>query len=318
MELNKVYCMDNLELLKQMDDNSVDLIYCDILYNTGKKFKDYDDRLGTPQEAIEWYRPRLIEMNRVLKDTGTIYIHCDYHLNSYIKVEMDSIFGMDNFRNELIRVNCNPKNNSKNFGRIYDNILYYVKSSSFTFNVPTEPKSEGDIIKQFNKISHNGKRYTTTPIHAKGETKKGESGKPWNSSRGLIFPPKGRHWRTSHADLDKLDHSGLIEWSNTNNPRKIIYADDYLDKNIQNILNEYKSMGYENDFVLYDTQKPKSLLDLLIRASSNEGDVVADFFIGSGTSMVVAKELGRQYIGCDINPKAIEITNKRLSEINLK
>ena len=75
MELNKVYCMDNLELLKQLPSESVDLIYCDILYNTGKKFKDYDDRLGTPQQAIEWYRPRLIEMKRVLKDTGSIYIY---------------------------------------------------------------------------------------------------------------------------------------------------------------------------------------------------------------------------------------------------
>ena len=313
--VNKLYCMDNLELLKQLPNESIDLIYCDILYNTGKKFKDYDDNLGTPQEAIEWYKPRLIEMKRVLKGTGSIYLHCDYHLNSYLRVEMDKIFGVNNFRNELIRINCNPKNNSNNFGRIYDNILYYVKSKNFIFNVPTEPKNEGDIIKQFNKIDENGNRYTTTPLHAKGKTKNGESGMPWNSSKGLIYPPENRHWRMSHENLNILDKKGLIEWSINNNPRKIIYAKDYLDKNVQNILIDYKSMGYENEYVIYDTQKPKSLLDMIIRSSSNEGDIIADFFCGSGTSLVVAKELGRNYIGCDINIRAIEITEKRLQNL---
>ena len=102
MELNSVYCMDNLELLKQLEDESIDLIYCDILYNTGKKFKDYDDKLGTPQQAIEWYRPRLIEMKRVLKDTGNIVLQCDYNLSHYLKVEMDNIFSLNNFKNEII------------------------------------------------------------------------------------------------------------------------------------------------------------------------------------------------------------------------
>ena len=312
--INKLYCMDNLELLKQLPSNSIDLIYCDILYNTGKKFKDYDDNLGTPQEAIEWYDPRLIEMYRVLKSSGSIYIHCDYHLNSYIRVLMDNIFGYKMFRNEIIRINCNPKNNSNNFGRIYDNILFYTKSNKYTFNTPQEPKNEADLINQFNKINDKGERYTTLPLHAKGETKNGESGQPWESSHGIIYPPKNRHWTTTHYNLNKLDEQGLIEWSINNNPRKIIYAEDYLDKNMQNIFTEFKSMGYENNIVQYDTQKPKSLLDILIRTSSNENDIVADFFMGSGTTIVVANELNRKYVGCDINPKSIEITEKRLKE----
>lgn len=317
MELNKVYCMDNLELLRQMKDESVDLIYCDILYNTGKKFKNYDDRLGTPQQAMEWYRPRLVEMRRVLKDTGSIYIHCDYHLNSYLRVELDNIFGVECFRNELIRINCNPKNNSNNFGRIYDNILYYVKNNKkFYFKTPTEQKSEDEIKRQYTKIYHDGRRYTTTPLHAKGETKNGESGKDWASLRGIIPIQKGHHWRYTHKTLNELDSSGLIEWSKNNVPRKIIFADERQDKNMQNIIEGHKSKGYENNYVKYDTQKPKSLSEVIIKASSKEGELVADFFCGSGTSMVVAKELGRKYIGCDINPKAVEITNKRLIDMN--
>jgi adenine specific DNA methylase Mod len=129
MELNKLYCMDNLELLRELPSNSIDLIYCDILYNTGKKFKDYDDNLGTPQEAIEWYRPRLIEMKRVLKNTGSIYLQCDYRLVHYIKVEMDNIFGINNFRNEIIWCYKSGGSCNKSFSKKHDNILFYSKSN---------------------------------------------------------------------------------------------------------------------------------------------------------------------------------------------
>ena len=99
---NNLFCMDNLELMKQIPDNYIDLIYCDILYNTGRKFKDYDDNLGSTTDAIEWYKPRLIEMKRILKDTGNIYLHMDYRLVHYMKVEMDRVFDEKNFRNEII------------------------------------------------------------------------------------------------------------------------------------------------------------------------------------------------------------------------
>lgn len=100
--INKLFNEDNLELLRKLPDKCIDLIYCDILYNTGKKFNDYDDNLGTPKEAIEWYKPRLLEMMRVLKDTGLVYIQCDYNLSHYIKIELDNIFGVNNFRNEMV------------------------------------------------------------------------------------------------------------------------------------------------------------------------------------------------------------------------
>ena len=100
---NKLFRMDNLDLLKSMPDHSVDLIFCDILYNTGKTFDDYEDKLGNAKEAMEWYHPRLEEMWRVIKDTGAIYLHCNYRLVHYLRVELDKVFGIDAFRNEIIQ-----------------------------------------------------------------------------------------------------------------------------------------------------------------------------------------------------------------------
>jgi DNA modification methylase len=109
--------MDNLELMKCLPDNYIDLIYCDILYNTGKKFKNYDDNLGSCEKAIDWYEPRIKEMYRILKNTGTIYIQCDWHLNKYIGILLDKIFGIKNFRNEIIWHYNRWTSNSKDFQR---------------------------------------------------------------------------------------------------------------------------------------------------------------------------------------------------------
>lgn len=254
MELNKVYCMDNLELLKQLPNECIDLIYCDILYNTGKKFKDYDDNLGTPQQAIEWYKPRLVEMKRVLKETGSIYLQCDYRLVHYLKVEMDDIFGFENFKNEIIWHYNRWTGKAKKFQSLHDNILFYTKSNIHTFNTQYKDYTEGSKERKKHTLHRfkNGKKYLVT------------------ENKGV---PQNDVW----TDIPFIPPSS-------------------------------------KERVGYDTQKPKALLERILKSSTNEGDIVADFFCGSGTSLVVAKELGRQYIGCDINPRAVEITNDRLNK----
>ena len=166
IKLNKVYHMDNLELLKQMDDESVDLIYCDILYNTGKKFRDYNDKLGTPNQAIEWYEPRLIEMKRVLKNTGSIYLQCDYRLVHYLKVEMDKIFGLGNFRNELIWHYKRWTGKSNKYQSLHDNILFYTKANTkeYTFNVQLKDYTEGSKKRKESTLHRfkDGKKYLVT------------------------------------------------------------------------------------------------------------------------------------------------------------
>lgn len=267
MELNKVYCMDNLELLKQLSDNSVDLIYCDILYNTGKKFKDYDDRLGTPKQAIKWYEPRLVEMKRVLKNTGSIYLQCDYRLVHYLKVEMDSIFGLNNFMDNIIWWHKRG-GKSKYLLKRYDDILFYSKNKSCV---------------KYNQ--QRGEKYNFNGKSGQGKLIMGYQGE-------LPYPKELVDRINNGKSNFKLDINGSV-----------------LSNVWETTVETYHSR-------IYDTQKPKKLLERIIKSSSNENDVVADFFCGSGTSLVVAKELGRRYIGCDISQKAVEITNDRLTEGN--
>lgn len=151
-----------------------------------------------------------------------------------------------------------------------------------------------------------GKRYTATPLHAPGETTNGNTGRQW---KGLA-PPKGRHWRYDPKVLDKLDKEGLIEWSKTGNPRKIIYADEAQakGKRLQDIW-EFKDTPYP----IYPTEKNLKLLKTIIRASSNPGQIVFDCFCGSGTTLLAAYELERYWIGIDNSKVAIQTTINRLT-----
>lgn len=265
--INKVYCIDNLQLMKKINDNSIDLIYCDILYNTRNNFSDFNDNLGDVDSAIEWYRPRLVEMERILKNGGTIYIHCDYRLVHYLRVEMDKIFGYNNFLNDIIW-SYSGQSRAKEISCKHDNILRYYKGTKKpVYNTQYKPYSERSL-REFRHINEKGERCC----------------------------------RTCRKDKD----------GNT----VYYYTPIKKGTNITDVWDIGVLTPSSKERVGYDTQKPKELLERIIKASSNKGDIVADFFIGSGTTMVVAKMLGRNYIGCDINPRAVEITNKRLEGVN--
>lgn len=248
--INKLFNMDNLELLKQLPDNSIDLIYCDILYNTGKQFPDYSDNLGTPKQAIDWYFLRLVEMKRVLKDTGLCYLQCDSNLSHYLKVELDNIFGIENFRNEIIWWYNSAPRKKKDFGKRHDTIFRYSKTKDYYFN------EDSTYIRQ-----------AYSPTAPRGYEKE-----KYYDNRGKIMD-----------DVWKI---------------KMLGQNDKTER------------------VGYSTQKPKELLYKIIDSSCPIDGIVADFFCGSGTSIVVAKELNMNYIGCDINKKAIDITEKRLKGVS--
>jgi adenine-specific DNA-methyltransferase len=165
--------------------------------------------------------------------------------------------------------------------------------------------TEEDVQRLFPKTDKDGRRYTTNPLHAPGETANGPTGQSW---RGLK-PPKGRHWRYAPKVLEDLNNRGLIEWSSKNNPRKKIYADEYVKKRKKRQdLWEFKDPAYP----AYPTQKNLEMLEVIVAASSNDNDLVVDCFSGSGTTLLAAEELGRRWIGIDNSPLAIKVTMNQL------
>ena len=326
--VNKLIKGDNLQVMKSLLEDfdlkgKIDFIYIDPPFATNNHFTIGDERVSTISNSkadkiaykdelvghdfLEFIRERLILLKELMSDRGSIYLHIDYKIGHYVKIIMDEVFGIENFRNDITRIKCNPKNFSrKAYGNIKDLILFYSKTQNPIWNEGKEKISEVDIEKLFKKIDSKGRRYTTIPLHAPGETTNGPTGKEWMGQ----LPPKGRHWRTDPKVLDEWEKQGLIEWSKTGNPRKIIFADEKNGKKRQDIW-EYKDTQYP----IYPTEKNINLLKDIISTSSNEDSIVLDCFCGSGTTLVAGQELGRKWIGIDQSDEAIKVTQKRLNNI---
>lgn len=299
----------------------IDLVYIDPPYATGLNFTISDGRANTISNSkngqiaytdkvvgndfLEFLRPRLLLLKELLSDKGSIYLHIDYKIGHYVKILMDEVFGIENFRNDITRIKCNPKNfNRIGYGNIKDMILFYSKTNTPIWNEPRTKYSERDLEKLYPKINAEGRRYTTVPIHAPGETKKGNTNQIFKG----ILPPKGRHWRTDVQTLEQWDNEGLIEWSSNGNPRKIIYADEKEGKRVQDIW-EFKDPQYP----VYPTEKNADMLDLIIQTSSNEDSIVLDCFCGSGTTLKSAEKLGRKWIGIDESDLAIGVIEEKIN-----
>ena len=319
---------DNLDIMKFLLEygyaGKVDLVYIDPPFATNNVFTIGRERVSTISNSkndkmaysdnllgssfIEFIRQRLILLRELMSERGSIYLHIDYKIGHYVKIIMDEIFGISNFRNDITRIKCNPKNFSRRaYGNIKDLILFYSKDVSPIWNNPREEVKEEDILTRFNKISTDGRRYTTVPLHAPGETKNGPTGGMWHG----MLPPAGRHWRSAPEVLDRLNADGLIEWSKTGNPRRIIFADEKIaqGKKMQDVWT-FKDSPYPQ----YPTEKNLSLLENIVNASSMPNSIVLDCFCGSGTTLVAAEKLGRKWIGIDQSDEAIRITDLRLSE----
>ncbi|MBU1200364.1 site-specific DNA-methyltransferase [Patescibacteria group bacterium] len=323
---NKLIQGNNIQVLKTLlSDYSgkVDLIYIDPPFATNGHFKISDERANTVSSSnddtiaysdtligddfLEFLRERLIFLRELLSERGSIYLHIDYKVGHYVKLIMDEIFGRTMFRNDITRIKCNPKNFSrKAYGNIKDLILFYSKSENPIWNEPHTSFTEADKNRLFKRIDRDGRRYTTIPLHAPGETTNGDTGKEW---RG-VKPPTGRHWRSAPSVLEKLDKQGLIEWSKNGVPRKKIFLAEKKGKKMQDIW-EFKDPQYPK----YPTEKSLDLLKFIVKASSNEGDLVLDCFCGSGTTLVAAQELNRNWIGVDQSDQAIKVAQKKLFQI---
>lgn len=323
---NRLFQGENLPVLKKLLEDyegKIDLVYIDPPFATNGKFNIGVDRANTVssckgddiaycdtllgEEYLEFLRERLVFLRELMSERGSIYLHIDYKIGHYVKVLMDEIFGRRNFRNDITRIKCNPKNfNRKAYGNVKDLILFYSKTDRLLWNKPFVPYSEEEASRLFRKIDASGRRYTTIPLHAPGETSNGETGGKW---RG-ISPPKGRHWRTAPEILEEWDRKGLIEWSAKGVPRKKIHLDESEGKMMQDIW-KFKDPQYPE----YPTEKNLEMLKFIVQASSNENSIVLDCFCGSGTTLLAAQLQNRNWLGIDKSEHAIRVAKKRLDSL---
>ena len=256
---------------------------------------------------------RLLELHRVLKPTGSLYLHCDPTASHYLKVVMDAIFGPVSFKNEIIWKRTSAHSSANKYGSVHDVLLFYSKSEKFLW-VPHYQDYEEEYIETFfDSVDEKGRRYKRADLTGAGVSK-GESGNPWH---GIDVTSKGRHWMYTPTTLDKLDTEGRIHWPKKEGgmPRLKQYPEDMPGVVMQDIWNDIRPIhNLAAERLGYPTQKPLALLERIIEASSNKGDVVLDPFCGCGTAVHAAQKLGRDWIGIDITHLSISLIEKRMKD----
>ena len=274
---------------------------------------------------------RIIEMHRVLKPTGSMYLHCDTTASHYLKSTMDAIFGGDNLCNEIIWRRTSAHNSARRYGPNYDSILFYAKSDKYTWNQVYQPYDES-YIKRFYRHEDDKGRYRLSDLTGAG-IRHGDSGAPW---RGVNPTDVGRHWAvpravlqelctediaelTSQQKLEMLDEAGLVYWP----PRgRVPQRKRYLDENnpemrVQATWNDINPIGAQaKERTGYPTQKPVAIAERIIKASSNSGDVVLDCFAGCAYVPIAAERNSRQWIACDISPRALTVLRRQFAKFN--
>ncbi len=257
---------------------------------------------------------RLVELHRVLKPTGSLYLHCDPTASHYLKIILDTIFGSEHFLSEIIWKRTSAHSSAKRPGPIHDVILAYGKSDHYIWNQQYAAYDPEYLETFFDQIDEHGKRYKRMDLTGAG-TRNGETGQSW---RGINITAKGRHWAYPPSMLDEFDRQGKIHWPKKDDgmPRLKVFPEDSLGIPIQDVWNDIPPLhNLSGERLGYPTQKPLALLERIISASSNPGDVVCDPFAGCGTAIAAAEKLGRKWIGIDITHLGISLLKYRLKDM---
>lgn len=356
LETGVLYCEDNLRQLAQFPDECVDLIYLDppffsnryyeVIWGDEAEVRSFEDRwTGGIQVYIDWMRDRARALHRVLRSTGSFYLHCDPHASHYLKVMLDEIFGPRNFRNEIVWRRTGAHGKTRRFGPIHDTILFYTKSDEYVWNSPKRPYMRGHVADYFVQDQKGWRTNYYGNVLTGSGRRGGLSGQPW---RGIDPSSKSRHWAIPRALLDELDEDlsdlnqhekldrlyelGLITISQgaswpmyehyitpgDGTPAPDIWAyqpytegtvfgtEDGVDTDVRWLSTR------DRERLGYPTQKPETLLRRIIGASSLEGQVVLDPFCGCGTTVTVAEQMQREWVGIDISPTAVNIMDNRI------
>ncbi|CAA2101854.1 Modification methylase MboII [Methylobacterium bullatum] len=252
---------------------------------------------------------RLIELHRVLKPTGSLYLHCDPTASHYLKILVDAIFGGDRFVNEIIWKRYGAHNDvgqgSRHYGRVQDTILFYSKTKNRTWNQLYTPQTKEYIEERFTYKDTDGRRYTDTPLTGPGGAEKGNPVFEWNGHT--------RAWRISKQTMQELHDAGQLHYTKTGYVRGKLYLDQTKGVPVQSIWTDIASLsGKMPERLDYPTQKPVALLERIIATSTNPGDVVLDPFCGCGTAVHAAQKLGREWVGIDVTHLAVGLIERRL------
>ncbi|WP_024510061.1 DNA methyltransferase [Bradyrhizobium sp. ARR65] len=312
----------------------IDLIYIDPPFDSKADYRTKITLTGTSLEqrptAIEqfaysdtWAKgsasylamlmPRLFLMRELMSETGSIYVHLDYHVCHYVKVALDTIFGADCFRNEIVWKRQTAHSDPKRFGPIHEVIFYYGRGAETPFNIQYAPYDQSYIDSHYSLKDENGRRYQLGDLTARGPRK----GLQY-TFRG-IDPPPGRVWTMLPDKMEELYQAGRIVFTSGGTPRRKRYLDEMPGVPLQDIWTDVFPVNSQAlEATEYATQKPEALLERIIKASSDEGALVADFFVGSGTTAAVAERLGRRWIVSDLGKPACMISRKRLIDQNAK
>lgn len=254
---------------------------------------------------------RLVELHRVLKPTGSLYLHCDPTASHYLKIVLDAVFGKEHFRNEIIWKRTSSHNDAKRFAGVHDCLLYYSKSSKAVWNPQYLPHSEKYMKSHYNRTNGDGRRYRLDNIIRSASM---------GPRPNLAYEYKGYTpqwgWRIVREKLEALDSDGRVSWSSTGVPYLVRFLDEMSGLAMPSVWDDIPPVNSQAQERLgYPTQKPLALLDRIIAASSNPEDVVLDPFCGCGTAVAAAQKLGRQWIGIDITHLAISLMKNRLVDM---
>ncbi|MCL2823247.1 MAG: hypothetical protein FWD57_04585 [Polyangiaceae bacterium] len=320
---NRLIQGDCLDVLRDMSPSSIDLAYLDppffsnrnyaVIYGDCGEVRSFRDKWdGGIDHYISWLLVRVEQVHRVLRDSGVVFLHCDWHANAYIRVKiLDKIFGEKNFVNEIVWQKIRTtKSQSKQFGNVFDTLYFYCKSQNqYTFTNQSKEFDPKYIKSHYKPDEKTGKLYQLVSLSQQGQ------GSPKKFGDRVLAPPNDKHWIWSQERIDQAMADGTIAFTASGTPRKKQYLDNMIGDTVDNLWDDIAPINSQaSERVGYPTQKPEALLERIIRCASKEGYVVLDPFVGGGTTIAVAEKLNRSWIGIDQSPYAIKVSEMRLQK----
>lgn len=302
----KVYLRKNPNVASAIAKAEEDLSFDEIKAFEEKMYGD----IWNKEDYLNWMYENLMAIKAVMSETASIYVHLDWHIGHYVKILLDEVFGEDKFINEIIWQRFNFHADALRFGTVHETIFFYSKNEILNFNKLTVPFKDSYIKSHFVTEAESGRKYVLNDLTAPAH---GKMGIALDFDGNTIAPPKGTMWRFKQENVDKFLKEGKIVFTKTGMPRFKRYLDELEGTAIHTIWNDIPVVNSQaQERIDYATQKPENLLERIIKASSNEGMVVADFFGGSGVTAAVAAKLGRRFIHTDVGINSIQTVRDRL------